>query len=253
MRDFLYAELVNTRRDLDSELRLRGTAIRRILNDLQVAPSDRDQLEQELAQLGDDILRHSGTLKGLRDSLNSLDRYVDAIGDARVDPVPRTLEELARTVGVSFGTGADPLASRLHGSGVRSLASLLAQDVFYSQTLGIDGGDIRPHPVTLIEEPESHLHPHAIVEVASLLSEQGRQVVATTHSPLLASSVAPESLRLVRRDGHGVHESVDFGPAALSDHDAPRTKRPGFLCDRDGETDGAQWSVLLESCCSLVR
>ena len=228
VRDLVYAELVDTRRDLDEELRRRGTPIRKILNDLQVAPSQRNQLEQELANLGDDILLHSETLKGLRNSLNSLDRYVDAIGDARVDPVPRTLEELARTVGVSFESGADPLASRLHGSGVRSLASLLAQDVFYSQTLGIDGGDIRPHPVTLIEEPESHLHPHAIVEVAGLLSTESRQVVATTHSPLLAMTVAPGSLRLIRRDSTGIHESVDFGPAEPSDDEAPRTKQPEF-------------------------
>lgn len=225
-RDLVYAELVDTRRDLDAELRQRGTAIRRLLNDLQVAASQRDVLEEELAQLGDDILQHSGTLQTLRASLNSLDRYVDALGETRVDPVPRTLEELARTVGVSFGSGAEPLASRLHGSGVRSLASLLAQDVFYSQILGIDGGDVRPHPVTLIEEPESHLHPHAIVEVANLLSRGRRQAVATTHSPLLATSVAPESLRLIRRDGVGAHEAIDFGPAEPSDHDVPRTKQP---------------------------
>lgn len=225
-RDLVYAELVGTRRDLDAELRQRGTAIRRLLNDLQVATSQRDTLEEELAQLGDNVLQHSGTLQTLRASLNSLGRYVDALGDTRVDPVPRTLEELARTVGVSFGTGAEPLASRLHGSGVRSLASLLAQDVFYSQILGIDGGDIRPHPVTLIEEPESHLHPHAIVEVASLLTRGRRQAVATTHSPLLATSVAPASLRLIRRDGAGVHAVIDFGPAEPSDHDVPRTKQP---------------------------
>ena len=225
--DLVYAELVDTRRDLDQELRRQGTPIRKILNDLQVEPSERVQLEQELAKLGDDILLHSETLKGLRDSLNSLDRYVDAIGDARVDPVPRTLEELARTVGVSFVSGEGPLASRLHGSGVRSLASLLAQDVFYSQTLGIDGGDIRPHPVTLIEEPESHLHPHAIVEVAGLLSTENRQVVATTHAPLLAMTVAPGSLRLIRRNGTG-HESIDFGPAEPSDDEAARTKQLEF-------------------------
>ncbi|WP_419837531.1 ATP-dependent nuclease [Candidatus Poriferisodalis sp.] len=227
-RELLYAELVDTRRDLDAELRQRGTAIRRILSDLQVSSTQRDALERELARLGDDILQHSDTLRTLRTSLSLLDRYVDALGEVCVDPVPRTLEELARAVGVSFGSGADSLASRLHGSGVRSLASLLAQDLFYSQTLGVDGGDIRPHPVTLVEEPESHLHPHAIIEVAGLLSAERRQVVATTHSPLLAASVAPESLRLVRRDRAGLHQAVDFGPAESRDHGALRTKQPSL-------------------------
>ena len=118
VRNLLYAELVDTRRDLDTELRQRGTAIRRILNDLRVPETDREDLEQRLAALGEDILRHSDTLQNVRDSLDSLDQYVDALGAARVDPVPRTLEELARSVGVSFDSGVEPLASRLHGSGV---------------------------------------------------------------------------------------------------------------------------------------
>ena len=228
VRNLVYAELVDTRRDLDEELRRRGTAIRRILNDLQVQDDDRADLEQQLAALGDDIVLHSDTLKSLRDSLDSLNRFVDSLGAARLDPVPRTLEELARAVGVSFDDGVDELASRLHGSGIRSLASLLVQDVFYGQTLGRDGGTIRPHPVTLIEEPEAHLHPHAISEVAGLLEEGGRQVVATTHSPLLAESVTPEALLLVRQTPERGHSIVDFGPAEHDEDDERRTKKPRF-------------------------
>lgn len=171
---------------------------------------------------------HSDTLQSLRDSLDSLDRFVDSLGAARLDPVPRTLEELARAVGVSFDDGVDELASRLHGSGIRSLASLLVQDVFYSQTLGRDGGTIRPHPVALIEEPEAHLHPHAISEVAGLLEEGDRQMVATTHSPLLAASVAPEALLLVRQNPERGHSIVDFGPAEHDEDDERRTRKPRF-------------------------
>lgn len=228
VRNLLYAELVGTRRDLSEELRQRGTAVRRILNDLQVEDLDRAALEQRLTELGDDILEHSDTLRILRNSLNSLDRYVDSLGSARVDPVPGTLEELARAIGVSFDDGVERLASRLHGSGVRSLASLLVQDVFYGQTLGRDGGTIRPHPVTLIEEPEAHLHPHAVSEIAGLLQDGSRQVVATTHSPLLAASVAPEALLLVRHSPEGDHSVVDFGPVEGDEDDVPRTRKPSF-------------------------
>ena len=228
VRDLLYAELVDTRRDLDAELRQRGTAIRRILNDLRVPEEEREDLEQRLAALGDDILSHSDTLQNVRGTLDSLDHYVGALGAARIDPVPRTLEELARSVGVSFAGGDEQLASRLHGSGVRSLASLLVQDVFYRRTLGVDGGEVRPHPVTLIEEPEAHLHPHAVFEVARLLEQGGRQVIATTHSPLLATSVTPASLLLVRHALDGGHDIVGFGPAEHDEEDDLRTKKPSF-------------------------
>ncbi len=200
------------------------------MNDLQVESPQRESLERQLSELGEDILESSKTLSGLRDSLNSLDHYVDAVGSAQVDPVPRTLEELARSVGVSFDDGSEPLPSRLHGSGVRSLASLLVQDVFYRQALGADGGDIRPHPVTLIEEPEAHLHPHTILEVAELLESEDRQVVATTHSPMLASTVAPQCLQLLRRNDKDSYSVIDFGPAQ-HDEEAPRTKNPRLYAD----------------------
>ena len=111
----------------------------------------RADLEQQLADLGDNILKHSDTLKSLRGSLDSLERYVDSLGSAQVDPVPRTLEDLARAVGVSFDDGVEQLASRLHGSGVRSLASLLVQDEFYSQTLAERAG--RPVPSARTRSP----------------------------------------------------------------------------------------------------
>lgn len=129
---------------------------------------------------------------------------------------------------MSFDDGVERRASRLHGSGVRSLASLLVQDVFYGQTLGRDGGTIRPHPVTLIEEPEAHLHPHAVAEIAGLLQEGTRQVVATTHSPLLAASVAPEALLLVSHSPEGEHRVIDFGPAGGAEDEVPRTRKSRF-------------------------
>ena len=100
--------------------------------------------------------------------------------------------------------------------------------MFYSEALGRDGGAIRPHPVTLIEEPEAHLHPHAISEVAKLLERGPRQVVATTHSPLLATSVAPAALLLVRHAPTDGHRVVDFGPAEHEERDPRRTKMPRF-------------------------
>ena len=159
------------------------------------------------------------------------------------------LRKLARTVGVSFDDGGAALASRLHGSGVRSLASLVVQEVFYGQTLGADGASLRPHPVTLIEEPEAHLHPHAVSEVASLLERDGRQVVATTHSPMLAASVTPIALLLVRRSAND-HSVLNFGPAARDDDDERRSREAQFLPKRDGEAQASWWNGRSANCCS---
>lgn len=65
-----------------------------------------------------------------------------------------------------------------------------------------------PHRMFLIEEPENGLHPHAILSVVDILREivdSGRQVLATTHSPLLVNHLDPGAIRIVTRDAeHGV-------------------------------------------------
>ena len=228
-RSIFYAELVSTQRDLDSELRRPGSAIRRILNDLDVEEDARAALECQLTALGTAIASRSTTLQELLGSLNSLHRYLDVLGKARVDAVPHRLEELARTVAVSFDTGQEQLPTRLQGSGVRSLGSLQAQNVFYRHRLGSDGPDLRPHTVTLIEEPETHLHPHAVYELPALLERQERQVVATTHSPQLATVINPRALRLIRESSGGQHTVLDFGPVREEKEETPRTRRPVFF------------------------
>lgn len=228
-RNISYAELVSTQRDLDAELRSPSSAIRRILNDLDVGEEEREALEDRLTALGKEIADKSTTLQELLGSLNSLDRYLDVLGKARVDAVPHRLEELARTVAVNFDTGQEQLPSRLHGSGVRSLASLQVQNVFYSHRLGSDGPDLRPHTVTLVEEPETHLHPHAIYELPALLEDRERQVVATTHSPQLATVVNPRALRLIKESTDGDHPVLDFGPVREETTETPRTRRPKFF------------------------
>lgn len=60
----------------------------------------------------------------------------------------------------------------------------------------------------LIEEPENGLHPlrlQSVVEMLRKISEgalgnQARQVIITTHSPLLLNYTRPEEVRIVRRD-----------------------------------------------------
>ena len=226
-RSLFVAELVDTQRDLDSELRNPGSSLRKIMNDLNVREG-REELESRLTELGNDIVERSETLKELRTALETLDRYLDTLGNVRVNAVPNSLEELARTIGVSFGTGQEHLAARLQGSGVRSLASLQVQDLFYRLRLGSDGPDLRPHTTTLVEEPEAHLHPHAIFELPSLLENQGHQVVAATHSPQLAAVVDPKAIRLVRATPEGEHTVTDFGPVDEEDHRTPRAKRQRF-------------------------
>jgi len=207
------------------ELGRRGSAIRKILSDLEVEPDSRSALEGQLADLGQHIVSGSATLTSVRIALENLHQLIGSMGMPSLNPLPLTLEELARSVSVDLNTGAGALPIRMHGSGSRSLASLQVQGVLYDRRLGRDGSSLRPHPVTLVEEPEAHLHPQATLELAHLLNAVRGQKVVSTHSAQLVSTVEPRAIRLLRGQPPAV-AIVDLGPAD-SAADAPhRAFRP---------------------------
>lgn len=210
-RQLVAAALVDTRRDVVEELGRRGSSIRRVLSDLEVDEQQRNTLEQTLAGVSASIVGASATLGAVKAALEELERAIGEIGVPALNPLPARLEELARSVSIELDTGSGALPVRLHGSGARSLASLQIQSVLYSRRLGQDGPVVRPHPVTLVEEPEAHLHPQASMELSDLLAELTGQVVASTHSAQLVTTAEPRAVRLIRTEGPAM-TVIDLGP-----------------------------------------
>lgn len=179
-------------------------------------------MEGDLQELGTRIVSKSGTLAAVRSRLIALESAVGGIGTPEVNALPGRLEELVRMIEVALDTGSGGLPMRLHGSGARSLSSLQIQGGLYDRRLGRDGSDLPTHPVTLLEEPESHLHPQACFDLGALLDAVPGQVVASTHSSHLVTVAPTESLRLVRcvdgktilRDLNPV-DAATTSPAAL--------------------------------------
>ncbi len=82
------------------------------------------------------------------------------------------------------------------------------------------------HRMFLIEEPENGVHPLAILTVVDLLRElasSGRQVIATTHSPVLLDYMEPEDVQIVTRRGS---EGVQVTPMFKSRFFKEGTQRP---------------------------
>lgn len=224
-RSVVAADLVNAGRDLAGEMGRPGSPIRRVLDNLDIVDDERTRLTDDLRSLSSRIVTASSSLEAVRKSLAALEESVGGVGTPSLQPLPIRLEELSRSVSVELDAGAGPLPMRLQGAGARSLASLQVQGVLYDRRLGRDGVALAPHPVSLIEEPEAHLHPQAQFELPSLLTRIRGQVIVTTHSAHLVSEASPRSLRLLRTDA-GRIRVIDLHPT--DEQSSARARRPSL-------------------------
>jgi len=196
-RAIVWVDLIETRRDLVDDLLRSSSPIRRILDDLEIDDALRDDIESRLEDLGSRIVSESASLKAVKAALTSLTNSIAGIGTPSIQPLPIRLEELARSVSIAMDNGNGELPIRLHGAGSRSLASLQIRRVLYERRIGRDRKALRPHSVTLVEEPEAHLHPQAQFELADLLTAMHGQKIVSTHSSHLVSMVDPLAIRVL--------------------------------------------------------
>lgn len=120
------------------------------------------------------------------------DTLTSSIGVATNSSLQQALERLELTFAPERGR---TVATR-HGLGYNNALFMAAELLL----LGKQGFS----PLLLIEEPEAHLHPQLQSRVVELLAERSTgpgavQVIVTTHSPNIASSVPVEQLSLVSR------------------------------------------------------
>jgi len=223
--------IIETGRDLATELRQRGTAAHRLIDDLELDSAVVDGLQTKLDALSADVVSGSLTLRGIEKALTELSTQVDAVGAPTIRPMPGKVRDLSTVASVELaGHDGQSLPLHLHGTGARSLASLQLQGLLYERRLGADGGELRPHPVTLVEEPEAHLHPQAQFDLSRFLQEVPGQVVVSTHSTHLVSELDPAHLRIITPTSSGAKvttlEVIEEPPEGT-----PRQLQPRFYPD----------------------
>lgn len=216
--------LLDASRDLIAELGSQTSTWGRVVADLQVPdlpelpdgqedPAGRAGLEEDLEQFAGRLRKASPVLGQLETDLRRLGQMQNTVGDVELVALPPRIEELARTIEVVIGQRDDTsLPLRFHGLGSRSLAALLVFQTMCSLRVGQDQG-VKPHLITLLEEPEAHLHPQAIVALRDVIEHLEGQTLVTTHSSQLVAELAPGDVRVIRRTAAGTR-ALGLPPAA---------------------------------------
>lgn len=212
--ELVSVHFLDAARDLVGDLRNRASAWGRIVADLGVTdlpeladgsanPLGRLGLEEGLHTIATRIHDASPVLSQLEQDLGRLADSQTAVGSVQLRALPARIEELAQTIDVVIKQRDESvLPLRYHGLGSRSLAALLVFQTLCTLRVGVDQG-LRPRLLTLMEEPEAHLHPQAVVALRKIIEVLPGQQLVTTHSPQLVAEVSPSAVRLVRRTGTG--------------------------------------------------
>jgi putative ATP-dependent endonuclease of OLD family len=206
--ELITSQLLDASRDLTAEIPNRTSDWGRVLANLDVREDDRRTLEAELEGLARRLHDASPVLRRLRGQLSRVAQAQSGVDEVILQALPVRLEELAQAVEVIVASsGRTGLPLRYQGLGSKSLAALMVFHALCEIRVGADLG-IRPHMLTLLEEPEVHLHPQAQAAVTRVVRELPGQIVVVTHSPVLIAEADPRCVRILRAANPGatIHE-----------------------------------------------
>lgn len=207
---FIFATAERQQHPSDARL----DAIARLLGSTEVYHLNPEVMRKPVKPSRDPVLGSSG------ENLTAVLNELLTSGDLdTVNEIVRQLREAIPTLkGVATPTSIQSAGQRcleftLAGNGKPPTTIPAAQvsdgAVLMTAYLALAYGNA-PHTL-LIEEPENGLHPSQLQRVIVLLRKistgavgnQARQVILTTHSPILLNLVEPEEVRIFRRDEQG--------------------------------------------------
>lgn len=207
-------ELLGALRDAEHDLEpgARGR-VTRLLRNFEARDQDKETVTNKIEELNDELAR-AGQVSEAQQAVN--DRLRDLVGETsaqetRLTPIGTDYDDLIRNIKVEVRSVGETFRGiDWNGLGYNNLlfvSVLLADHLQKRQKSKL------VLPIMAIEEPEAHLHPHLqkVLNRNFERSVQRAQVIATTHSTHITSSVSLDSLIVLNRDEHGFLQAVKVG------------------------------------------
>lgn len=225
LRGYVPFYLVDAFRDTVRDIQSRRGFWGRIVNSITLDATTVASIENSVKAINQSILNAAPRIGEIEDRLREIGNAIPTANppdDIVINPITVESSTILRNLDVTLRTASAPRGFGLarHGEGTRSVAHLAIFRAFIDLMAQDENDNVESTPILGIEEPEVHLHPHAIRALGTMLASPTRQMFFTTHSPELAQSIQLTSIHVLKRGAVGTERRVvpkELGGSPLLD------------------------------------
>ena len=221
--------LLDAKRDIAEDLRTRSSFWSKMVEEHGLTPDDVKRIEDDLSDINKDIVKSSDVFTHIQSHLRDFHETLSCDEESiAITPLARHLRDLSRGIDVLLSTrGAPPFPLRQQGMGTRSLGTFFTFWAFTTwRQKQANSGAV--HPMTALEEPETHLHPQAQRALFRQIKKMPGQRIISTHSPYICGQSEIDHMRHFSKVGEEtIVCRIDLGrePNRLTDEDLRRIDR----------------------------
>ena len=173
----------------------------KFLKQVKFKPDDLKVLQESIETLNSEIISNDESLSELVESMSNIEKVLDfdKEGSVAVNALPIKSWDLLSKAQVTLKNKENlSLPLERYGQGTQSMAVILLYEAYINILLKKTYNKFSQAILTL-EEPETHLHPHAVRAFEKQLHKIEVQKIITTHSPFFIQNTDIYNIRLFRK------------------------------------------------------
>ena len=203
---FLPVFYLEALRDAGTEFATKGQFWGKLLKTVQIPEPLEQRSKRVFDLLNQKLLNADPLLADIATNLSGISSVAatDAPGDADLRLLPLNTWDILSKAEVIYQaeSGRPWLPLERHGQGIQSLSVMFLFKTFVDFLLA-DLYRPESEPVLALEEPETHLHPHAARNLWHHIQSLPGQKIVTTHSPYFIQHVPFRDIRVIRMGEEG--------------------------------------------------